>query len=45
LLPPAITRRLIGVYLSQPPDTGLAAGLDALINREREVVAAINEWL
>jgi DNA-binding NarL/FixJ family response regulator len=39
LLSPAITRRLISEYLSRPPEPGLAAGLDALTNREREVVA------
>jgi DNA-binding NarL/FixJ family response regulator len=39
LLSPAITRRLIGEYLSRPPDAGVATGLDALTNREREVVA------
>ena len=39
LLSPAITRRLIGEYLSRPPDPSVAAGLDALTNREREVVA------
>lgn len=39
LLSPAITRRLINEYLARPPDASLAAGLDALTNREREVVA------
>jgi DNA-binding NarL/FixJ family response regulator len=39
LLSPAITRRLISEYLSRPADAGLATGLDALTNREREVVA------
>jgi DNA-binding NarL/FixJ family response regulator len=39
LLSPTITRRLIGEYLSRPSDTSLATGLDALTNREREVVA------
>jgi DNA-binding NarL/FixJ family response regulator len=39
LLSPAVTRRLIGEYLARPPDASLAVGLDALTNREREVVA------
>jgi DNA-binding NarL/FixJ family response regulator len=39
LLSPAITRRLIGEYLSRPGGAGLSAGLEALTNREREVVA------
>jgi DNA-binding NarL/FixJ family response regulator len=39
LLSPAITRRLISEYLSRPSDTGPTTGLDALTNREREVVA------
>lgn len=39
LLSPAITRRLIDAYVSRPGGAGLAAGLDTLTNREREVVA------
>jgi DNA-binding NarL/FixJ family response regulator len=39
LLSPTITRRLISEYLSRPLDASHAAGLDALTNREREVVA------
>ncbi len=39
LLSPVITRHLISEYLSRPSDAGLAAGLDALTKREREVVA------
>ena len=39
LLSPAITRRLIGDYLSRPGGAGLSATLDTLTNREREVVA------
>ena len=39
LLSPAITRRLIGEYVSRPPDHRRAAVLDVLTNREREVVA------
>jgi DNA-binding NarL/FixJ family response regulator len=39
LLSPAITRRLIDAYVSRPGGAGLATGLDALTNREREVVA------
>jgi DNA-binding NarL/FixJ family response regulator len=39
LLSPAITRRLIGEYVSRPPRSGRAAELDALTNREREVMA------
>ena len=39
MLSPAITRRLIGDYLSRPGGAGLSATLDTLTNREREVVA------
>jgi DNA-binding NarL/FixJ family response regulator len=39
LLSPAITRRLISEYMSRPPRGARAAGLDALTNREREVMA------
>jgi len=39
LLSPAITRRLIDAYVSRPGGTGLTTGMDALTNREREVVA------
>ncbi|MEV4757039.1 response regulator transcription factor [Micromonospora sp. NPDC049559] len=39
LLSPAITRRLIGEFVSRPPRGGLGAGLEVLTNREREVVA------
>ncbi|MDX3072102.1 response regulator [Streptomyces sp. NPDC088354] len=39
LLSPAITRRLIAEFVSRPPDAAHAAGLEALTNREREVVA------
>jgi DNA-binding NarL/FixJ family response regulator len=39
LLSPTITRRLIGEYVSRPPQTSLGTVLDVLTNREREVVA------
>jgi DNA-binding NarL/FixJ family response regulator len=39
LLSPAITRRLIGEFVSRPLGHGPAAALDALTNREREVMA------
>ncbi|WP_165986442.1 response regulator transcription factor [Streptomyces sp. YIM 98790] len=47
LLSPAITRRLIGEYVSRPPVTGAAAsdGLAMLTNREREVVAHVARGL
>jgi DNA-binding NarL/FixJ family response regulator len=38
LLSPGITRKLIGEYVSRPPESSLA-GLEILTNREREVVA------
>jgi DNA-binding NarL/FixJ family response regulator len=45
LLAPTITRRLIGEFVSRPPDSSLAAGLDDLTNREREVVALVARGL
>ncbi|SFC37826.1 response regulator [Streptomyces aidingensis] len=47
LLSPAITRRLIGEYVSRPPVTGSAGtdGLRMLTNREREVVAQVARGL
>ncbi|MEV6929339.1 response regulator transcription factor [Dactylosporangium sp. NPDC051485] len=39
LLSPAITRRLIGEFVSRPPRGPLTGALAALTNREREVVA------
>lgn len=39
LLSPGITRRLIGEYVSRPQRAGKPPALDALTNREREVVA------
>ncbi|WP_406390899.1 response regulator [Streptomyces sp. NBC_00887] len=39
LLSPAITRRLIGAFVSRPPDRATAPGLEALTRREREVTA------
>ncbi|REE99725.1 response regulator [Thermomonospora umbrina] len=41
LLSPAITRRLIGQFVSRPLDGRAEAGLDELTNREREVVALV----
>jgi DNA-binding NarL/FixJ family response regulator len=39
LLSPAITRRLISEFVARPADALGAAGMEALTNREREVVA------
>jgi DNA-binding NarL/FixJ family response regulator len=39
LLSPAVTRRLISEFVARPPDALAAAGMEALTNREREVVA------
>ncbi|MFC8593614.1 response regulator [Streptomyces atroolivaceus] len=39
LLSPAVTRRLIGAFVSRPPDRATAPGLEALTRREREVTA------
>ncbi|MFF1832868.1 response regulator [Streptomyces sp. NPDC058231] len=39
LLSPAVTRRLIGEFVSRPPDRATAPGLEALTRREREVTA------
>ena len=41
LLAPSVTRRLIADYVSRPSEPALARGLDALTNREREVVALV----
>jgi DNA-binding NarL/FixJ family response regulator len=41
LLSPAITRKLISEFVSRPPVARAAAGLEALTNREREVVALV----
>ncbi|MGI8331726.1 response regulator [Actinomadura scrupuli] len=45
LLSPAITRKLIGEFVSRPPSVSLAAGFDVLTNREREVVALVARGL
>jgi DNA-binding NarL/FixJ family response regulator len=45
LLAPAITRRLIGEYVSRPPNHHREDVLDALTNREREVVALVARGL
>ncbi|MEV8397946.1 response regulator transcription factor [Streptomyces niveus] len=37
LLSPSITRRLIGEFVSRPPDRSTPTGLEALTRREREV--------
>lgn len=39
LLSPAVTRRLISEFAARPPDALASAGMEALTNREREVVA------
>jgi len=45
LLAPAITRKLIDRYLTQPPRANPGAVLSALTNREREAVALVAEGL
>jgi DNA-binding NarL/FixJ family response regulator len=45
LLSPSITRRLIEEYLSRPAGPAPGTGLDALTNREREVVALAGRGL
>ena len=39
LLSPAVTRRLIGAFVSRPPDRATAPGLETLTRREREATA------
>jgi len=41
LLSPAVTRRLISEFIARPADALAAAGMEALTNREREVVALV----
>ena len=45
LLSPAVTRRLIGEFVAQPPVALAAAGMESLTNREREVVALVAHGL
>ena len=45
LLAPSITRRLIDRYVTQPPATSKATGLDELTRREREAVALVAQGL
>jgi DNA-binding NarL/FixJ family response regulator len=45
LLAPSITRKLIDRYVTQPLDTGSAAALAELTNREREAVALVAQGL
>ncbi|MEU6528722.1 response regulator transcription factor [Streptomyces sp. NPDC046928] len=45
LLAPALTRRLISRYVTQPPPTRLGRGLEALTGREREAVALAAQGL
>ncbi|GAA3413247.1 response regulator transcription factor [Streptosporangium vulgare] len=45
LLSPAITRRLIGQYVSRPPGTNTDDALKVLTRREREVVALVARGL
>jgi DNA-binding NarL/FixJ family response regulator len=45
LLSPAVTRRLIGEFVSRPPDAVAAVGMETLTNREREVVAMVAHGL
>jgi DNA-binding NarL/FixJ family response regulator len=45
LLSPAVTRRLISEFVARPQDAVAAAGMEALTNREREVVALVAHGL
>ena len=45
LLSPAVTRRLISEFIARPPDALATAGMEALTNREREVVALVSYGL
>lgn len=45
LLSPAITRKLITTYVTQPLSTGTDTGLEGLTNREREAVALVAQGL
>ena len=45
LLSPAVTRRLISEFVARPPDARATAGMEALTNREREVVALVAHGL
>jgi DNA-binding NarL/FixJ family response regulator len=45
LLAPAITRKLINRYLTQPLNTATDTGLEELTNREREAVALVAQGL
>jgi DNA-binding NarL/FixJ family response regulator len=45
LLSPTVTRRLISEYVSRPPEAVPAVGLEALTNREREVMALVARGL
>ncbi len=45
LLSPSITRKLISEYVSRPPAGRTAEGLEALTNREREVLALVARGL
>lgn len=45
LLSPAVTRRLISEFVARPPDAVAVAGMEALTNREREVVALVAHGL
>jgi DNA-binding NarL/FixJ family response regulator len=45
ILHPSVTRRLIGEFVARPPDAVAAAGMEALTNREREVVALVAHGL
>ncbi|MFD9214601.1 response regulator [Streptomyces sp. NPDC059544] len=45
LLAPAITRKLIDQYVTQPPPTRVGSGLEELTSREREAVALAAQGL
>jgi DNA-binding NarL/FixJ family response regulator len=45
LLAPAITRKLIDQYVTQPPPARVGSGLEALTGREREAVALAAQGL
>jgi DNA-binding NarL/FixJ family response regulator len=45
LLSPSVTRQLINEFVARPPDALATVGLEALTNREREVVALVAHGL
>jgi DNA-binding NarL/FixJ family response regulator len=45
MMSPAVTRRLISEFVARPPDAAASADMEALTNREREVVALVAHGL